>query len=111
MRRTPIIIIVTAVVVLCLLVRSLYTLLTLLVEDCSRDAIRHAEIPVPNSSLLNTRPQLIPKIIHQTYANASIPQHWQKPQKSCLALHEDYEYKVSEYVALIRSILYIMTSV
>ncbi|KAI9884757.1 MAG: hypothetical protein M1823_003467 [Watsoniomyces obsoletus] len=94
MRRTPIIIIITTLVVLGLLIRSVFTLLTLLVEDCSRDAIRHAEIPVPNSSLLNTRPHLIPKIIHQTYANASIPQHWKKPQQSCLALHEDYEYKL-----------------
>lgn len=38
----------------------------------------------------------IPKIIHQTYANHSIPDHWKQAQQSCLDLHPDYEYKVSE---------------
>ncbi|KAF4307731.1 hypothetical protein GTA08_BOTSDO04291 [Botryosphaeria dothidea] len=35
----------------------------------------------------------IPKIIHQTYANHSIPDHWKQAQQSCLDLHPDYEYK------------------
>ncbi|KKY14813.1 putative mipc synthase [Diplodia seriata] len=35
----------------------------------------------------------IPKIIHQTYANRTIPDHWKKAQQSCLDLHPDYEYK------------------
>ncbi|EKG09054.1 hypothetical protein MPH_13964 [Macrophomina phaseolina MS6] len=35
----------------------------------------------------------IPKIIHQTYANTSIPDHWKPAQQSCLDLHPDYEYK------------------
>ncbi|KAF4539463.1 Mannosyl phosphorylinositol ceramide synthase SUR1 [Lasiodiplodia theobromae] len=35
----------------------------------------------------------IPKIIHQTYANRTIPDHWKQAQQSCLDLHPDYEYK------------------
>jgi mannosyltransferase OCH1-like enzyme len=82
------------VVVLGFAVHSVWTLLTLLVVDGSEDAISRAELPAPNSTAINERPQLIPKIIHQTYVNDSIPQHWQAPQKSCIDLHPDYEYKL-----------------
>ncbi len=83
-------------------VHSVFTLLMLLVDNGrARDAIQHAEIPMPNSAaLLDGRPQLIPKIIHQTWVNTSIPTHWRAPQQSCLDLHQDYEYKVSLFLAL-----------
>ncbi|KAI9842092.1 MAG: hypothetical protein M1838_003276, partial [Thelocarpon superellum] len=74
------------------LVRSVATLLMLLVEDGSSDAIHRAEIPAPGSNLIDNRPQLIPKIIHQTYANNSIPSVWREAQRTCIDLHEDYEY-------------------
>jgi len=77
-----------------LLVRSVWTLLLLLVIDGSADAINRAELPAPNSEMIEKMPQIIPKIIHQTYANESIPKVWQEAQQSCLALHKDYEYKV-----------------
>lgn len=35
---------------------------------------------------------LIPKIIHQTYTNESIPNHWKDAQQSCKDLHSDYLY-------------------
>lgn len=76
------------------LVHSVFTLLTLLIEDGSTDAIHSAEIPAPNSPLIDSLPQLIPKIIHQTYINESVPEHWREAQSSCIDLHEDYEYKV-----------------
>lgn len=43
---------------------------------------------------MDERPQLIPKIIHQTYVNDTVPERWREAQKSCVDLHEDYEYKV-----------------
>ena len=95
MRKGPLIFLIITLLVLAYLVRSVFTLLTLLFEDCSRDAIRLSEIPVPNSALIDARPQLVPKIIHQTYINDSIPVQWQAAQQSCLELHKDYEYKVS----------------
>lgn len=94
MRRGVIIFILVNVLILSFLVRSVFTLLTLLVEDASADAIHRSDIPSPNSSLIETRPQLIPKIIHQTYINESIPDRWIQPQQSCIDLHPDYEYKV-----------------
>ena len=94
MRKALVIFLTINTILVILLVRSVFTLLTLLVEDGLADAIHSAEIPAPNSPLIDDRPQLIPKIIHQTYVNESVPEHWREAQKSCLDLHEDYEYKV-----------------
>lgn len=94
MRRGVIIFILVNILILSFLVRNVFTLLTLLLEDASADAIHRSDIPSPNSSLIESRPQLIPKIIHQTYINESIPEHWKGPQQSCIELHPDYEYKL-----------------
>jgi len=94
MRRGVLIFIVATVVILGFAVHNVWTLLSLLVVDGSEDAISRAELPAPNSVAINERPRLIPKIIHQTYVNDTIPEHWREPQKSCLDLHPDYEYKV-----------------
>jgi hypothetical protein len=51
-------------------------------------------LPSPNSSLIEHRPQIIPKIIHQTYKNETIPEVWVEAQQSCIDLHPDYEYIV-----------------
>lgn len=94
MRKGVVIFLSINVLIIIFLIRSVFTLLTLLVEDGSADSIHSAEIPAPNSPLIDSRPQLIPKIIHQTYVNDSVPEHWREAQKSCVDLHEDYEYKV-----------------
>jgi hypothetical protein len=75
------------------LINSVWTLLSLLVVDGAEDAISRAELPGPNSDV-KARKRIIPKIIHQTYINESIPAHWKGPQQSCIDLHEDYEYKL-----------------
>lgn len=98
MRRGVVIFILVNVLIIGFLVRSVFTLLTLLVEDASADAIHRSDIPSPNSTLIETRPQLIPKIIHQTYINESIPERWIGPQQSFIDLHPDYEYKVGFYM-------------
>jgi hypothetical protein len=94
MRRGVTIFVLVTVVVLGFAVHSVWTLLGLLVATGREDAILRGELPAPNSGTINQRPQLIPKIIHQTYINESIPAHWKEPQQSCLNLHPDYEYKV-----------------
>jgi mannosyltransferase OCH1-like enzyme len=76
------------------LIHNVWTLLSLLIVDGSSDAISRAELPGPNSGLPKGKQVLIPRIIHQTYVNESIPLHWREAQQSCLDLHEDYEYKV-----------------
>lgn len=102
MRRGLLIFAVVNLVILSLLVRSVFTLLSLLVEDAAADAIHRAELPSPNSSLIETRPQVIPKIIHQTYKNETIPEVWREAQRSCIDLHPDYEYIVSFILARVR---------
>ncbi|RMD40658.1 hypothetical protein DV735_g4487, partial [Chaetothyriales sp. CBS 134920] len=73
---------------------SVSTLLALLIEDASADAIPRSDLPAPNSTMIEQRPQKIPKIIHQTYINESIPAHWLPAQQACIKLHPDYEYKL-----------------
>ena len=94
MRRNVIIFVLVTVAVLSFAVHHVWVLLSLLFVDGSEDAISRAELPAPGSDAINRRPQLIPKIIHQTYINESLPEHWKQPQQSCLDLHPDYEYKV-----------------
>ena len=95
MRRGTALFLVVNLIILGLLVNSFKTLIGLLFEDGAADAISRAEIPAPGSHLIDERPQLIPKIIHQTYINKSIPVQWQAGQQACIDLHPDYEYKVS----------------
>jgi hypothetical protein len=94
MRRGVTIFILVTVVVLGFAVHSVWTLLGLLVASGREDAILRGELPAPNSGTISERPQLIPKILHQTYKNESIPEGWKGPQQSCLDLHPDYEYKL-----------------
>lgn len=94
MRRGLLVFLVINLIVIAILIHSVFTLLSLLIEDGAADAIHRADIPAPNSPLIETRPQLIPKIIHQTYINDSIPAIWESARQSCIDLHEDYEYKV-----------------
>jgi hypothetical protein len=108
MRRGVLIFLIVNLLIISFLVRSVFTLLSLLVEDASADAIRHAELPSPNSSLIEQRPQIIPKIIHQTYKNETIPEVWREAQKSCIDLHPDYEYIVCASIP-VSSCLVILT--
>lgn len=94
MRRSLAVFLAVTGVIVIFLIHSVYTLLTLLVEDGSADAIHSAEIPAPNSPLIDNMPQYIPKIIHQTYINESVPEIWREAQRTCIDIHEDYEYKV-----------------
>ncbi|KAI1920941.1 CSG1/SUR1-like protein [Ophidiomyces ophidiicola] len=94
MRKGALIFILANLLVIGFLVHSVSTLLSLLFEDASDDAISRTELPAPNSSLIDERPSLIPKIIHQTYKNESIPEIWQEAQQSCIDLHPDYEYRL-----------------
>ena len=94
MRRGTIIFLVINLIVIGFLLNAFSTLISLLFEDGAADAIHRSDIPAPGSDLIENRTQLIPKIIHQTYINASIPVQWKDAQQSCIDLHDDYEYVV-----------------
>uniref|UniRef100_A0A060TCZ9 ARAD1D39600p n=1 Tax=Blastobotrys adeninivorans TaxID=409370 RepID=A0A060TCZ9_BLAAD len=72
--------------ILLFLVYEVSDLLSLLLDSGASDAFTKEEL---NS---NSSQALIPKIIHQTYKNESIPDIWKGPQQSCLDLHPDYTY-------------------
>ncbi|KAL2068345.1 hypothetical protein VTL71DRAFT_16443 [Oculimacula yallundae] len=92
MRRGTIIFLVINLIIIGFLLNAFSTLISLLFTTGAADAIHRAEIPAPGSDMIENRTQLIPKIIHQTYINESIPERWRAGQKSCIDLHEDYEY-------------------
>ncbi|MCJ1285140.1 hypothetical protein MMC26_004478 [Xylographa opegraphella] len=94
MRRSVVVFLLVNLLVIAFLVRSVFTLITLLTETGDADAITHAEIPALDTPLIESRPQLIPKIIHQTYINETIPERWLEPVQQCRDMHEDYEYKL-----------------
>lgn len=65
-------------------------LISLLYDDSFKDALLSTDLnPPPDSP---PRTQLIPKIIHQTYKNTTIPEKWQEGQQNCIDLHPDYQY-------------------
>ena len=79
------------------MIHEVWTLLSLLVVSGLEDAITKSELPSPNSNRVSDGSQMIPKIIHQTYINTSIPLVWQEAQQSCLDLHkpeDGWEYKL-----------------
>ncbi|KAG4415469.1 hypothetical protein IFR04_011402 [Cadophora malorum] len=92
MRRGTIVFLVINLIIIGFLLNAFSTLISLLFQSGAADAIHRAEIPAPGSDMIENRTQLIPKIIHQTYINESIPERWQAGQQSCIDLHEDYEY-------------------
>lgn len=94
MRRGTAIFLIINLVIIGFLTNACSTLISLLFEDASADAITRAEIPAPDSDLIDKQKHLIPKIIHQTYINDSIPEKWKAGQQSCIELHKDYEYKL-----------------
>jgi mannosyltransferase OCH1-like enzyme len=75
-----------------LILHNMLPLLRLLSEDGSLNSISSMEL-ISNPQISEKR-LLIPKIIHQTYKNWSIPLKWQKSQNRTRTSHEDYEYKV-----------------
>lgn len=93
MRRSVLFFFLLTAATLLYLISSVWTLLTLLIVSGASDAITKAELPDPGTDLHPVRPQLIPKILHQTYKNASIPTIWQDAQASCLALHTEPEWE------------------
>jgi len=97
MRRGIAIFFILLLAFLGLMLNQVWNLLGLLVFDGSEDAITKSELPAPDSNRKAAGTQMIPRIIHQTYKNSTIPDVWIEAQKSCRQLHnasEGWEYKL-----------------
>jgi len=92
MRRSVLFFLLGLIAFLAICLNMVWTLLTLLFVTGANDAISRAELPGPNSTVPSDRESLIPKILHQTYKNETIPYAWREAQQSCLDLHPDYKY-------------------
>jgi hypothetical protein len=92
-RRSTVVFLLLTISIVTLLIYRSRLLFGLLLEDGSPDAIDRSDIfpDIPSPSL-SAHPQLIPKIIHQTWANDSIPIQWQAGQQAVKDLHEGWEY-------------------
>lgn len=89
MRRGILIFLLVLSALLLFAVHQVWTLITLLFVNGKSDGISKFELPAPGSSRTNTEPQIIPKILHQTWQNKSIPEVWKGAQQSCLDLHTE----------------------
>ncbi|KAK9382801.1 nucleotide-diphospho-sugar transferase [Kockiozyma suomiensis] len=70
--------------------------IVLLFDPATDNAIEF-EVPVfdkASGTYSTVNPQLIPKIIHQTWKNDTVPEQWKMAQSSCIDMHPDFEYKL-----------------
>ena len=106
MRRPLLLLIVGVSLVLGGAVWLVSTLIALLFESGLQTAIDPEQLNIRSGWGEDRRP--IPKIIHQTWKNETVPEMWSIAQYSCLDLHPDYQYIVASplltvFVLLIRS--------
>lgn len=94
MRKSFLLFFIAQVIILGSLIYSVRWLFVLLLDDGASDAIHPADIPGIKSTISNPRQVIVPKIIHQTWKDPVIPDKWIEPQRTCLELHPDYEYKL-----------------
>lgn len=93
MRRGLLLLVLGAVAVLGGLVYLFSTLIALLFETGLQNAIPPSILSGATTTTSEEhRP--IPKIIHQTWKNETIPEAWSIAQYSCIDLHPDYQYIV-----------------
>jgi inositol phosphorylceramide mannosyltransferase catalytic subunit len=93
MRCSHVILLGTSIVFFTLALSSVSTLPALLVENTAFHVVLPSELAVIDLARNSSLPQLISRIIHQTYSDTSILQRWRLAQESCIKMHTDYEYK------------------
>ena len=95
MRKGLLLLVLGAVAVLGGLVYLFSTLIALLFETGLKDAIPLSILSSRLASATAEEHRPIPKIIHQTWKNETIPEAWSIAQYSCRDLHPDYQYIVA----------------
>jgi mannosyltransferase OCH1-like enzyme len=78
------------VLIVVVLLYNVFDLLTLIYDDSFADQLTDLDLNPPQG--VPAKPQLIPKIIHQTYKDTNIPKKWIEAQRKCISLHPDYQY-------------------
>src|SRR5579859_752925 len=94
MRRGLLLLVLGVAAVLGGLVYLFSTLIALLFETGLQNAIPTSILSGATTSTTSEDHRPIPKIIHQTWKNETIPEAWSIAQYSCRDLHPDYQYIV-----------------
>ena len=95
-RRGPLIFLISVLLIVGILAHRSRFLIGLLSENGYPDVIDPVRLlDRPGAAEESERQTpLIPRIIHQTYKNTSLPEEWLVSQKSCKKLHPEFEYMV-----------------
>lgn len=96
MRKPLLLLIILCLSILGGLIYLFSTLIALLFETGLLNAIPPESLPFRAQWSEDRRP--IPKILHQTWKNETVPEMWSIAQYSCRDLHPDYEYIVDLHV-------------
>ncbi len=95
MRRGILIFLLLLLAFLLLALHQVWTLLSLLIVSGHQYGITKPSLPALDSPRIDPPAPLIPKLLHQTWQNTSIPEVWRSAQQSCLDLHtkeDGWEY-------------------
>jgi mannosyltransferase OCH1-like enzyme len=92
MRRGLLLLLLISTAVIGILVYLVSTLIALLFETGLSTAIDPKALI--SQQHLDESHRLIPKILHQTWKNETVPEEWAIAQYTCLDLHPDYRYIV-----------------
>ena len=87
MRRGVLIFLVVLTGILLFAVHQVWNLIGLLIYSGKEDIIPVSELPDPGAELNYDKPHMIPKIIHQTTKNETIPAVWKEAHQSCIDMH------------------------
>jgi len=95
-RRGPLIFLVSLLLIVGILAHRSRFLIRLLFENGYPDVIDPVRLlDAPGAIEENEKhTPLIPKIIHQTYKNTTLPDEWLVSQTACKKLHPEFEYMV-----------------
>jgi inositol phosphorylceramide mannosyltransferase catalytic subunit len=95
-RRGPLIFLISLLLIVCVVTYRSRFLIGLLFENGYPDVIDPVHLLDTPGAIEHSEKQtpLIPKIIHQTYKNTSVPEAWGVSQKACKKLHPEFEYMV-----------------
>lgn len=94
-RKTSAFLLLTDLVVLGLLLAILHPLISLLWRNNERFGPRDVFPPGERTEVRNST-RLIPRILHQTCANETIPAKWAEAHASCKNAYADFEYMVRQ---------------
>lgn len=92
MKQWALITLICGLFFLAFLFNKSWFLIRLLFENFELERISQGTILYSDSHYIDPKKQVIPRIIHQTWKNETIPEKWEQAYSSCKKNHPNYEY-------------------